>query len=338
VPALLADVGVPSSRAAFVLLSMFTGGAREMTSFGDDAPPQTDDRMSLEFTAVRAMYAPPEGHAARLKSLASGAGPAIVSDSIQRASAADWTARGTAALQAKAAGMALDSFRRALEFDSRSPVALRGLTDAAVQARSLSQEIEWLKTRAAAEPGNVAVRVELAHVLASLGHTGDAVAAARDAALIDPSRPEPLEQLASIFADEGDAPQLGPLADELVKRFPARDDGRYYQATALFLAGRGQEAEGPLRLLLSANPRHAKGQNLLGVVCGSLGRPDCAGAAFAAAAELDPRDPSVYVNLGYLRLAGGDAAGAADFFGEALAVDTTSEAARRGLAEARGPR
>ena len=335
VPTLLSDVGVPSSAAAFVLLSLFTGGARELAAFGAQAGPQTDDRMSLEFTAARAMYAPPQGHAARLKALAAGALPAIVSESVQRATAADWTARGTAALQAKAFGMAYESFRRALDLGSRSPVVLRGLTDAAVQARSLADETEWLKARAAAEPDNAAVRVELSHVLASLGHTGDAIAAARDAARIDPARAEPLEQLASIFADEGDARQLGQIADELVRRFPARDDGRYYQATALFLAGRSREAEGPLRLLLSANPRHARGQNLLGVVCGSLGKQDCAGAAFAAAADLDPRDPSVYVNLGYMSLAGGDAAAAADFFGEALAVDTTSEAARRGLAEAR---
>jgi Tfp pilus assembly protein PilF len=43
----------------------------------------------------------------------------------------------------------------------------------------------------------------------------------------------------------------------------------------------------------------------------------------------------VYVNLGYLRLARGDAAAAAEFFGEALTVDPASEAARAALAEAR---
>ena len=129
--------------------------------------------------------------------------------------------------------------------------------------------------------------------------------------------------------------QLTPIADELIKRFPTRDEGHYYQAAALFLAGRATDAERPIRRLLSANPRHAKGQNLLGVVCASLGNHECALAAFAAALELDPRDPSVYVNLAYLRVERGDMAGAAEFFGEALTIDTTSEAARRGLADAR---
>jgi len=334
VPTLLADVGVPSSAAPFVLLSMFTGGAAELASYGGQALPQTDDRMALEFTAARAMYAPPQSHVARLKALAEGARPTVVSESLARASAAEWTVRGTAALQAKAFEMAHESFRRALALDSRSALGLRGLTDAAVQERKLAEETTWLRALAAAEPDNAAVRVELSHVLAGLGRPDEAMAAARDAARIDPAGAEPLEQLASIFVDEGDVGRLGPLADELVRRFPTRDEGRYYQASALFLAGRAGDAERPIRALLSASPHHAKGQNLLGVVCASLGKPDCAAAAFAAAADLNPRDSSVYVNLGYLRLARGEAAAAADFFREALTVDTTSEAAKRGLAEA----
>jgi spermidine synthase len=336
IPSLLADVGVPAGAAPFVLLSLFTGGAKQLTAFGDRAQLQTDDRMSLEFTAARAMYAPPDGNASRLKALAAGVMPAVVSDSMQNATAADWTARGNAALQAKAFDMARESFRRTLALDSRSASALRGLTEAAAQARRLAEETEWLKALATAEPDNMAVRVELSHVLATLGRIEEAIDAAREAARVDPARAEPLEQLASIFADAGDAMRLAPIADELVRRFPARDEGRYYQAAFLFLAGRTTEAEGPIRALLGANPHHPKGQNLLGVLCASLGRHECAQAAFDAALELNPRDPSVFVNLGYLRLARGDRAGAAAFFAEALAIDTTSEAARGGLAEARG--
>ena len=139
------------------------------------------------------------------------------------------------------------------------------------------------------------------------------------------------------IADAGDGVRLTPIADELVRRFPSREDGRYYQAAAAFLAGRATDVESPIRALLTANPHHAKGQNLLGVVCGSLGKHECAQAAFAAALKLNPRDPSVYVNLGYLRLARGDQQAAAEFFAEALAIDATTEAARRGLAELRGP-
>lgn len=335
VPALLTDVAVVPSAAPFVLLSLFAGGPNELAAFGRGAVLQSDDRMSLEFTAARAMYAPPEGNAVLRAPAAGATVPAVVAVKMERAGAADWTARGHAALRANAFGMAHESFRRALALDSRSPDALRGSTDAAAGAHRLVEETEFLKAIAAAEPDNAAVRVELSHAHATLGHVEEGIAAAKEAARIDPDGAQPLEQLASIFSDVGDAMQLTPIADQLVRRFPTRDEGRYYQAAALFLAGRATDAGRPIRTLLSANPRHAKGQSLLGTVCASLGNHECALAAFAAALELNPRDPSVYVNLGYLRVARGDPAAAAQFFSEALAIDTTSEAARRGLADAR---
>lgn len=335
VPALLNDVAVAPSSAPFVLFSLYAGGPDELAAFGRDAVLQTDDRMSLEFTAAQAMYTPPEGNAVLLALAADTAVPAVVAEKMERAIAADWTARGHAALRTRAFGMAHESFRRALALDTRSPDALRGATDAAAGVQRLGEETTFLRGVAAAETDNAAVRVELSHALATLGNAEEAIAAAMDAARIDPDSAEPLQQLASIFADVGDAVQLAPIANQLLKRFPTRDEGRYYQAAALFLAGRATEAERPIRTLLSVNPRHAKGQNMLGVVCASLGNHECAQAAFAASLELDPRDPSVYVNLAHLRVERGDAAAAAQLFSEALAIDTTSETARKGLADAR---
>jgi spermidine synthase len=106
VPALLTDVAVVPSAAPFVLLSLFAGGPDELAAFGDGATLQADDRMLLEFTAARAMYAPPES-AAVLRALDAGAAvPAVVVEIMERAGAADWTARGHAALRARAFGMA----------------------------------------------------------------------------------------------------------------------------------------------------------------------------------------------------------------------------------------
>jgi spermidine synthase len=339
VPKLLADVGVPEGSAPFVLMSLFAGGPNELLAFGGDSPLQSDDRMALEFTAGRAMFVPPAGSAARLTALAAnGAAPSVVRETMRSAGAADWAARGHAALQAKAYSTAYDSFERSLELAGRSSAALRGFTDAAAGARRLTEAADWLKTKAASDRDNAAIRVELSHVLAMLGSTDAAIAAAKDAASVAPQRAEPLEQLASILADAGDARQLTPVADELTGQFPAREDGYYYQAVALFLAGRIREAERPLRTLFTINEDHAKGQNLRGAMCASVGNEQCANDAFAAAARIDPRDSSIYVNLGYLRLARGDPRGAAAFFAEALALDTTSEPARRGLEEARAAR
>jgi Flp pilus assembly protein TadD len=292
--------------------------------------------MSLEFTAVRALYAPPEDNASGLHALRARAVlPRVVATAMQSADARAWTARGVAALRATSFRQAHESFRRALALDSRAADALRGSTDAAAGAHASAEEAEWLKRLAAAEPDNVPVRVELSHVLAALGSTEEAVAVAIEATRIDPASAEALEQLASIFADVGDAARLAPIVGRLAERFPAREEGRYYLATSLFLHGRGADAERAIRTLLGANPRHAKGQNLLGVVCASRGDFACAKAAFEASLESNPRDPSVYVNLGYLNLERQDPSAAAGFFSEALAIDTTSEAARRGLGDAR---
>jgi len=132
-----------------------------------------------------------------------------------------------------------------------------------------------------------------------------------------------------------DGARLEPIADALVARFPARDDGRYYRATALLLRGRTEEAADEARRLLAANPRHAKAQNLLGVACANAGRRECAASAFDASIRLNPRDPSAYVNLGLLQLQSANAASAAEYFGEALAIDPASAGARDGLARAR---
>jgi spermidine synthase len=336
VPAMLADLGVPPSAAPFVLLSLFAGGPRELTRFGSGAPVQTDDRMSLEFTAARAMHAPPEGQAARLRTLTAGATlPAAVASIARSARTEEWTARGDAALRANAFAVAHESFRRAAALDSRSARALRGSSEAAAGLRQFADEIAWLKTVAAAEPGNAAVRVELSYAMAVAGEAEAAIAAARDAARIDPSSAEPLEQLASIFADLGDTDRLTSAADDLVSRFPGRIDGRYYRAAALFLADRAPDAERALRMLLSSDPQHAKGLNLLGVICAAREDRDCARESFTLSLAVNPRDPSVYANLGYLSMDGGDPAGAAEFFREALAIDPANDAAKRGLVDAR---
>ena len=339
VPALLADVAVAPASVPFVLLSLFAGGPGELAAYGNLAALQDDDRMALEFTAPRAMYAPGDGNATRLREIAAAAVlPAAVAAAIKSGTTADWIARGAAGLRAEAYGMAHESFRKALAIDSRSIEALRGSTDAALAAQTHADEIAWLQKLASVEPENVPVRVELSHVLAALGNTDEAIAAAVDAGRIDPASAEPLEQLGSIFADLGDRPRLARVADDLTRRFPAREEGRYYHAAALFLEGRAVEADRAIQTLLSVNPRHAKGQNLRGVVCAALGSHECTRAAFESAMKLDPRDPSVYVNLGYFHLERGDRPMAVEFFSEALAIDATTEAAKAGLEQAQGMR
>src|SRR5262249_50024547 len=133
----------------------------------------------------------------------------------------------------------------------------------------------------------------------------------------------------------GDVARLAPLADALAARFPGRDEPLYYQASALFMKGEVQEAAVRARQIVARNPRHARAQNLLGAACATAGQRDCAQSAFDASLAANPHDPGTYVNLGVLRLQSGDAAGAREYFAEALTLDPTSAAARDGLAQAR---
>ena len=118
-------------------------------------------------------------------------------------------------------------------------------------------------------------------------------------------------------------------------RFPRRDESRYYRATALFLAGRADQAVAEARAFVALHPDHARAQALLGAACAAAGQRDCASAAFEAALRANPRDPSTYVNLGVFHLQSADPSAAASYFAEALAIDPASEAARNGLAQSR---
>jgi Flp pilus assembly protein TadD len=254
---------------------------------------------------------------------------------MRSAIAQDWKARGAMDLKAQAYTAAYASFRRAAALDARDADALKGVSDAAGGANRQTEERAWLENLAHGEPANAAVRVELSRVRAAAGDYDGALAAASEAGRLAPDDPRPAEQFASVLADMGDGARLEPLADALLAKFPARDDGRYYRATALLLRGRSEEAAEEARRLLAVSPAHAKAQNVLGVACANQGRRDCAEAAFEASIRLNPRDASAYVNLGLLYLQSANASAAAQYFAEALALDPSSAGARDGLARVR---
>ena len=333
----LRDVGIEPAAAPFQLLSMFAGGPAELARYGRAAPVQTDDRAALEFTAPASIYGR-SGNAnnTTIHALIDQARlPAAVAAVMQTADARSWTARGAMELNAEAYIAAYDSFRRAVTLDERNLAALSGASDAAAGANRQDDHRAWLEHLAKTSPANAAVRVALSRVRAAAGDFDGAIAAASEARRLEPDNPAPLEQLASVFADMGDASRLEPLADTLAARYPNRPDGAYYEAVALLLRGRAAEAADAARRVLAVNPRHAKAQNLLGAACAGLNQRDCAQTAFEAALRLNPREPSSYINAGLLALQAADAARAAEYFSEALALDPASTAARDGLRQAR---
>ena len=341
VSTLLADVSDPRAMApAFQLLSLYRGGPRELDEFGDSAPIQRDDRMALEFSAPRGIYGRSAlDNTAAIRALTDPTTvPPTVRDIVDTATSVSWTARGLMQLKAEAYAFAYDDLRRAVEMTNGNAAAmeaaLRGSSEAAAAAGKQQEHRVWLQSVAARQPRNAYVRAELSRVLAAAGDFDAAASTATEAVRLAPDDPLAAEQLASVFADAGDAGRLGSLADAMLTRFP-RSDARYYRATALFMNGRTGEAVDEARRFIADHPNHPRAEALLGAACAAAGQRDCAAAAFAAALRANPRDPSTYVNLGVFHLQSADPAAAASYFAEALAIDPASVSARNGLAQSR---
>jgi Flp pilus assembly protein TadD/predicted membrane-bound spermidine synthase len=332
---MLASVSIRPADAAFDLLSLYTGGPKELEQFGRGAVIQTDDRTALEYSAPRGIYGRTGGgNAATIRRLNFERPPAV-NAAFEGASDANWASRGAMQLRAEAFDLAYQAFHTAVSLNSRGAEALKGLSTAAAGARRQAETLEFLKTIASREPANAQVRVELAHLQAAAGDVDGAIETAAAALRLAPDDPIAGEQLASIVADAGDADRLEPLAASLTARFPDRPDPRYYQATVLFLRGRPEETVAAVRSVVERHPNHARAQNLLGAACATIGRRECAQSAFEASLRADPRDPSTYVNLGVFHLQAGNPQAAAGYFAEALSIDAQSSSARSGLAQAR---
>ena len=334
--ATLADVGVTDGATVpFALLSLFAGGPRELAAFGGDAVLQTDDYTPLEYSAPRGIYGRTrEDNGATIRAL-KPAKPSALARAIDLATDRDWQSRGYMDLRAQSFSTAYDAFREAITRNSRNREALSGLSDAAGGCGKLKEARDWLRAIAAREPANAAVRIELSRLLAVTGDGKAATEVAEAALELAPDDPRAAEQLASVLADEGDADRLAPFAAAMTKRFPDRIDGQYYQASAMFMHGKNEDAVSTLRRVVAAHPEHARGQGLLGAACAALGLRECAQAAFDAAITANPRDPSAYINAGAFRLRTADSQRAADYFASALAIDPSSTTARTGLIQAR---
>jgi len=334
IPAAFRDVEVRGPEAPFELLSLYAGGPTELVRYGDDAPIQTDDRLALEFTAPLGIYgSSTQANMTALRALTASAHmPDAVTAAIGSATGDSWTLRGQMALRANSFQMAYDSFQRAVAMDGHNVQALRGASEAAAGNQNLQGERDWLQNLAFP---NAETKAELSHVMAAMGDFESAVASASDAAMMAPRKPDGLDQLASIFADVGDADRLEAVTQRLIQQFPEQKESRYYAATVLFLRGRLKEAAEAARQLLAQYPDYSKAQNLLGAAYAAGGQTDLARSAFEESVRLNPRDPSAYTNLGVLYLNTADPARAFNYFAEALVLDPSSVQAKEGVAQSR---
>jgi spermidine synthase len=331
----LADVGVTGP---FALYSLFTGGPGELGRYGAGAPVQSDDRTALEFSGPRAVYGSSTTveNARTLRALLAPQNrPPTIARALDAAGGPDWRDRAAMMLKADVYDTAYQDYVKAL---SRAPAdtgALGGLVRAAAAAHREPDAVRLLTALVSEHAREPAIRVALSKILAASGRFDEAVSTAKEACEVAPASPTTWEQLASVFADLGDADRLDPAVEALERVGPTRAPTAYYAAAAAFLHGRLEAALDHDKRAIARDPQYAAAQNLLGAIYASLGQIEPARQAFDTALRLNAQDSSTYMNLGLLALSSHNPHEALDWFAEALSLDPQSAAAQKGLTQAR---
>jgi tetratricopeptide (TPR) repeat protein len=327
----LADVEI---RDPFSLLTLFVARGESLKRYANDAVVQTDDRLSLEYSAPRAVYGRfQESNVMRLRQLArDDEPPPAVREANRTATPARWRNRGVMLLGAGAAGQAFDDFQRAADRDPHDAETLDGLARAAARAGRLDAA-ETLLRRVAATSRSVPAMIELSKVLAARGRSDEATDSARTAVLADPTNSAALQQLAWMYADRRDVDaltQLARVADQLPTH---RAVGLYARTSIAHLRGELEHAAKIGEELVDLAPG-ANALNLLGSVHAARGDHDGARRALQASLALAPGDVVVRTNLGEIELRSGNPTAAAERFSEALFVRPAFAPAVDGLARA----
>ena len=224
-----------------------------------------------------------------------------------------------------------DDYARALTLDPNDARALDGFV---ADGDHPDAEAGEAGSPAGGPTGVTAHRglVARSKLLAADGKRDDAIAAAREAAALQPASPVGLEQLASLFADSADTVQLDATVAEL------REGCARSRADPLLPRRRGVpprrcERRGHQRATrdrdrseLRADLRSDR-RRLYKAWRSSIRRAQ----AFKKSLSFDAHDSTAYENLGVLELNAGNRALAARYFAEALWLVPDSPTARQGL-------
>jgi len=316
------------------VLSLFVAKGARLAEWSAGAAVQSDNRGALEFSGpLTAFVQASADNSTLLRALMAepGARPPAVERALSMAPAALYRDRGWMLYQADAYRPAYDDFVRAVEADPTDTRALDGLVRTSAPLRRVA-ETRALLTRVSAEPTRISAKLALSRLLASEGNYDQAVGIAFGVVTGDSGNVAALEQVASILSDVGDVERMKPIVARLRAVAPASEAAHYYSAALLFMENRIDLALTEARSVLALNATHARAHNLVGACLASVGQRDQARTAFLASLAADPRDPATYTNLATLELEAGNSARAAKYFAEALTLDPTNEAARRGFA------
>jgi spermidine synthase len=327
----LASVGV---REPFHLLSMFVTSGDGLRTWAAEAPLQSDNRATLEFSGPHSLFGPSGSDNAELlrNLVVNGSRPPAIASIEAAATPESIRDRGWMFFHADALRPAYADFMHAVEANPNDERALEGLLRASAPLNR-GADTKALLTRLAVDPTHEPAKLALARLEASQGAFDEAARIIFGILQGDSGNIRALEAMASVLSDAGDLERMKPVVARLRLAAPASEAAHYYSAALLFMEDRTDLALTEARRVIAVNPTHAKAHNLMGACLASLGQRDQARAAFQASIAADPRDPATYSNLATLELQSGNRDRAARYFAEALTVDPSSETARRGLAD-----
>jgi spermidine synthase len=337
-PGVAADLNEVKAADPFGILTSFVAQGRDLQEYASGAPVQTDDRLSLEYSAPRAIYG--RYQTTNVDRLRAAAGHARVPPAIAaaraHATAENWRNRADMQMRADAPELAVLDYGEALKAAPNDADMLAGYVGAAAASGQLESAEKYLRGRIAAGD-TAALNVELSRVLAARGDLEQATLVAQHAAALDPADERALDQFITVLADSRNDAALEQLVVLLVRTGTTRPNTLYAQMRLAYLRGRfAQAAAFGERLTAGEAPEEhaARNYNLLGLAFDALGDHDRARRAFEASLRTTPRQAAVLMNLGNTELKAGRADVAEKRFSEALFLSPTLGPALDGLAEA----
>jgi Flp pilus assembly protein TadD len=335
-PGVAADLAEVLAMNAFAVWSLYSGGPTELAEYAAGAPLLTDDRMTLEFSTPRELHASGAGENGQaLSRLLGTSGPAVIRQAREGARASDWRQRGAMMSRRDAHSIAYDDFVRALQLDPADGEALDGLVRTAILTSRGSDALAWIRSLPAGHAETAHALVARSKLLAAIGASEDAIAAARQASAVTPVQPFAVEQVASLYADAGDKRKLSEALMTLHELAPDAAPTFYYDGVAALLDDRPEDAVHSAERSIAADVNYAPVYDLFGAAQTKLGRTSEARQAFERSLSFDPHDSTAYTNLGLLALAEQNRPAAARYFAEALWLAPNSTVAREGLARSK---
>ncbi len=332
-----ADLETVGAVEPFSVISLFGGGPAELATYSAGAALLDDDRMALEFSGPRQLHDASAGtNGAALASLLSQhEAPEAIERARAAAGAAEWRNRGAMMARSDVYDIAYDDYVRALTANHNDAAALEGLVKAALLSGRARDALGWVRGVTEGRAASAAAEVAISKLLAAINLPQEALDTAIRASALPADRPIALEQMASLYADAGDAAGLESTVARLQTVAPDRAPTLYYAAALAFVQGRAEDTVRLSERAIAADSTYAPTYDLVGAAYTRLGQGERARQAFESSLRFDAHDSTAYTNLGLLELAAGNRGVAANYFAEALSLSPGSTVARDGLAHAR---